>query len=396
MNRVFALLLLVGSVTLGAERAEAEDYSEALREARKLGKRGKLTAALAAAERAVELAEEPLGGRRAAKAAMMAAKLAKGAKDTKTALKWAKRASHLANEDRRQRSRALSYRRSLDKSSRQRARVEALKKADRLAWTRQRWPAVGRSKLAATKRDLRAAARLYRLDGDEQRAFYAETVSMLVSVRSDKRSTRKRSVWMKPAEEWAPYVRKVAHEGLRQAALREKDAEEEATQAHLLNAIHYASKAEQTRRFSRLWILKAACRRYEKEAGAGACAMLGKRVTGAFNFDDPSRRRVRSLTPISIQRSQAQYMPALQDCIRTAVADNPDDPLFDNEKVKIEWAVTAKGGTGEVTLIPGRYDAIFGDCVKERIAWFRYPRARDGESMTVTVPFTMSSRWVQR
>ena len=60
-----------------------------------------------------------------------------------------------------------------------------------------------------------------------------------------------------------------------------------------------------------------------------------------------------------------------------------------NAQIKIGWPVRGDGRTGEVEIEPRRYEAALGPCVRERVSWFRYPRATDGQVHNVVLPFAL-------
>ncbi len=255
---------------------------------------------------------------------------------------------------------------------------------------------IRRPKLRGARREralvqLVEAAAAFRRDGDPQRGLWARSAAAFVLVRSGEDEQGKLL-----AEKLLPnakddYVRRLALEAARRGCIGLREPICEARHAIAVNAIDTARLKPAVRRYRRSRSLRRACRRYEKEAGVGQCAILAHSVTGEYVFDDPSRRRMRSLTPAAISAAQPQFLPLLKACLSEASKNPENADLFEDGDLQIEWVITPRGRAVNPVISPRRYGPVIGDCVAERLQWFRYPRFSDGQRHTVSVPYALSA-----
>jgi hypothetical protein len=366
-----------------------------LAEAERTAKRD-LPAARALIDEAVRLGADPReGGACSARALSLLGALAVREGDHKSATKHYRQAAHRAVEDHALWRTLTQARVSAEARAGRRDRAERIGKLLTLhgqVLVLERRAAVGKAGRAAATKALDEAVAALRTDKDPVRAEWATAVKAKVLALSGEPEQGRAlaAPLAEPSARRPRFVRITAHEAL--AAAAGKDAEAEARAQLSVDALRaeQARRAPAERRFARSPATERACARYEKEAGDGRCAALALAATGEFSFSDPSKARPKkTLGAEELERAQQQYTPVVEACVREAAKAHVDGELFDNAQIKIGWPVRGDGRTGEVEIEPRRYEAALGPCVRERVSWFRYPRATDGQVHNVVLPFAL-------
>ena len=366
-----------------------------LAEAERTAKRD-LPAARALIDEAVRLGADPReGGACSARALSLLGALAVREGDHKSATKHYRQAAHRAVEDHALWRTLTQARVSAEARAGRRDRAERIGKLLTLhgqVLVLERRAAVGKAGRAGAVKTLDEAVAALRADKDPVRAEWATAVKAKVLALSGEPEQGRAlaAPLAEPSARRPRFVRITAHEAL--AAAAGKDAEAEARAQLSVDALRaeQARRAPAERRFARSPATERACARYEKEAGDGRCAALALAATGEFSFSDPSKARPKkTLGAEELERAQQQYTPVVEACVREAAKAHVDGELFDNAQIKIGWPVRGDGRTGEVEIEPRRYEAALGPCVRERVSWFRYPRATDGQVHNVVLPFAL-------
>lgn len=249
---------------------------------------------------------------------------------------------------------------------------------------------VAKAALGSAEREIEAAQAALRADKDAIRAAYAGAVKAKVlawSGESD-RALQLAAQWFAP--ERPPFVREIALEAAVRVAQAKGDLEGEVRFALQLNAVRARNLPPAERRYFRTPALDRICSRWEAKVGAGRCATVAKQLTGEYSFRDWSKLPPKpTLSVQDLELAQAQYLPAIKGCVEDAVKANQETTLFENASINISFTITSLGTTREVEISPRRYDTHLGGCVRERVASFRYPRARDGGVRTVSIPYQL-------
>lgn len=382
--------LLVATPALSAAARMTPECKSALADADRAARKGDPAMARAALDEAARLgADPPEGGECVARVLAKKGELAESPAEAARAYR---RAAHRAVEHQ-------SLWRTLSAARvRAEAKAQHLRTAERvtklIALEAQvaaldRQPAT-RGRAAA----LDDAIAAFRADKDPVRAAWSAAVkAKVLAATGDAAGAR---ALAEPLAGEAPrrprFVRAAAHEALALAAIAVKDPEGEARAALMVDALRaeLAGRSPDERRFSRSKDVERACARYEKSAGDGRCAALAREATGEFSFVDPSRARPRkTMSPDELERVQKQYSPVVESCVREVAKAHVDGELFENASIKVGWSVRGDGRAGEVEIEPRRYEAALGPCVRERVAWFRYPRTTDGQVHSVVLPFQL-------
>lgn len=392
-----AVVVAAGGVADPA-RASAGDLAACrarLAEAERTAKRD-LAAARVLIDEAVRLGADPReGGACSARALGLLGALAVREGDHKRATKHYRQAAHRAVEDHALWRTLTQARVSAEARAGRRDRAERIGQLLTLhgqVLLLERRAAVGKAGRAAAVRTLDEAVAALRTDKDPVRAEWATAVKAKVLALSGEPDEGRAlaAPLAEPAARRPRFVRITAHEAL--AAAAGKDAEAEARAQLSVDALRaeLARRTPAERRFARSPATERACARYEREAGDGRCATLALAATGEFSFSDPSKARPKkTLGSDELERAQQQYTPVVEACVREAAKAHVDGELFDNAQIKIGWPVRGDGRTGEVEIEPRRYEAALGPCVRERVSWFRYPRATDGQVHNVVLPFAL-------
>lgn len=356
---------------------------------------------LASAKRLLDAAEAQRPRRGQAPAAeryellMMRGELALADSDLETAARRFRDASHAAEDDSKRRRRALTQRlRVAEKRKDKRALrlVRELEQRDGEVAQLQRRPRAPPAALAKTEAQLLAAARLYQRDRDAARAAWARSVAVRVRAYSAEDAAAAlahaaRAVHL--VSRLPAYVQLVALEAAAQAARRAAEQDRELDFVLRHNALVHRAVDEAERPFARTKLLSETCARLEKERGPAVCALRSRALTGVWSFQDFSLGAPKSaLSALDLAPANAQYLPAVRDCIETIARENREDELFQAARVKVEWVVSESGRVAELEISPQRYDPYFGECVRSAAAIFRYPRST-GERQTVSVSFEL-------
>ncbi len=419
MRRVILAWVLVLAVTPAvaappAPRMPPECKAALARADRALAK-GDAAAAVAALDEAAPLAaaDPPEGGECTARVLAKRAELATKAGDHAAAARHLRQAAHRTVEQHalwRQLAAARVAAETKAKHPRSAERIGKLPALDAQVAALDRRPAVGKAGLAAAAAQLDEAIAALEADKDPVRAAWARAVEAKVRAASGDAAgaraiaeplaaapdagaaaTRSRATKTRAAPRPA-FVRIAAHEALALVAVAAKDVEGEARAVLSVDALRaeLAGRTPEERRFARSREVERACARYEKAEGEGHCAVLALRATGQLSFSDPSRGRPKKTASTDdIERAQRQYSPVVEACVREVAKSHVDGELFENASIKIGWSVRGDGRTGEVEIEPRRYDPALGPCVRERVAWFRYPRWTDGQVHNVVIPYQL-------
>lgn len=306
-------------------------------------------------------------------------------------------ASHAAEDDTGRRRMAWQQRMKVaraKKSKRSESALNELKRHDEVLRQLWRRPRVAAAALAKAEAELQAAARFYQRDKDSARAAWARALAVRVRAYSGEdpdaalihAAKAVHLVSKQPA-----YVQIAALEAAVQAAKRAGQEERELDYALRHNALVHRTLSEELRPYARTELLAAVCARVEKTKGPAACALRAHALTGAWNFQDFSLGKPRAqLEPQDLAAPNAQYLPAVADCVETIARENVEDELFQEARVKFEWVVSELGRVMELEISPKRYDRYFGECVRSAAGLFRYPRST-GERQTVSVSFDLSA-----
>ena len=352
--------------------------------------------ALAHATRAAQLGRDlPDADLRVATAQRLAGDIELARNKYDAAARWFARAAVSAGGRHALRRKMLLARLAALKKTKQTTKRAAVKHVERIIGTdaklqaRLRRPALTKQPLAALLRDVVEASALYERDRDRDRAAWARAVGAMALVRSKRapEGLERAEAILKPRSPPARYVIEVALEAARHASRATSDIDAEAEYALRLNAIHWRQLDPADRRYRRTRTTHSACFRYERDRGEGACAALAFQVTGEHNFWDPSFLRRQGLSTDDVARSQTQFIPVLNTCLSEAAKLPDNEDLFDDAEMAIAWSIGSDGKTFNVEIAPSRYDPVIGDCVRERVAWFRYPRSTDGQIKSVRVPY---------
>src|SRR5439155_8718056 len=119
-------------------------------------------------------------------------------------------------------------------------------------------------------------------------------------------------------------------------ALASKDTDAAMRALIELNALRFEQMPEGKRRYMRIRGLDAMCQKYDDEHGAGSCARLEHEVTGRWSFTDYSQGKVkRELASDDLDRAHRQFLPAIEDCVRTSA--NANKEIFQNTDLQISW-----------------------------------------------------------
>ena len=318
------------------------------------------------------------------------------------AARYYRTASHLAEDDRKRRRAALGKRALVAtrmKDRRTSARLEELRQHDaelERAWNR---PRVGEKELPKLEAKLQAAARLYQRDRDSARAAWARAIASRARALNAADSVAAlvhASKAVHLVRRLPAFVRIAALEAGVHAARRASQLERELEFALEHNALTNRTLAPELRPFARTRLLQESCARYEKQEGAGACAVRGRLVTGEWSFVDFSTNRPKAvLEPQDLAAPNAQYLPAVKECVEQVARENAEDELFQEAKVTFSWVVAEDGRTREIEYTPKRYERFFGECVGSAAKLFRYPRST-GERQSVSVSFELSAPAVRK
>ncbi len=174
------------------------------------------------------------------------------------------------------------------------------------------------------------------------------------------------------------------------AAAAVNDIEGAARYALLLNAMTNAQLPKEKRRYVRAPYVEAACDRYDRKNGFGSCAVLALKTTGEATLVDRSAGKPQKiLSDAEVARTNREAVPLLQDCIQTAVKEDPD--RFDTGSVELSWGIDRNGRVIEIEVGPRRMKAAVGDCIEERLSWFRYPQSESQELKFVSLSFELTA-----
>jgi hypothetical protein len=368
---------------------------KAIQEAQAALRKADTVAAIAAADRARSLSKDPAeGGEGTATALRVAGEAEMIAKRYLEAAARFRDGAHLSAGNHRL-WRSLMEKRvaALDKATRaeQAGRIKELLKKDEelMRLARSGW--VAKPDLPRAEKALDEAAAALRSDKDLHRASFAQAVKGRVLAYSGEpdRGLELLKPWTKDLAR-PRFIREQAIDGAMRAAASKKDLEAEAGYALQLDALKNEALEPAQRRYTRSSVVQKACDKLEKSQGAGRCAILAKELTGEYSFFDPWRAKPKAtLTSADITAAQEQYLPLLKQCIADVMRARPDDEMFQDAELKVAWAVTSTGTAKEIEVTPKRYDKVFGRCLRERIGWFRYPRAKDGQTHSVSIPYEL-------
>lgn len=388
-----AILLTAAAPPSGAFEAAMRDSQTALTRGDLVGAKNFCREAIEAA--ALDPPSELEAELRAARAHGRCGEIELKAKEPQAALRSFREAGERAGEDRALRKRFLELRAKAAKDAKSPAEVEkseALRKNDERLEAARKRRGLNEKELAALAEELDEAAALYRADGDTGRAELAKAIEILVSVRSGRQNMigEARAIAENPKRGRA--AKKAALEALWSAGEAGKDLELAASSALQLNALAAEQRPPAQRRYVRASGLDALCARYDAEQKkSGACARLEKRVTGDFTFTDLSKVPAKKeLGDAELAKVHAQLLPAIEDCVLTAAKKAVD--TFANSDVEIAWAIQPKGAITDIEITPKRVRSDLEPCIRERLAWARYPRYTSQERKAVRVPYHLDEQ----
>jgi len=372
----FLALLIALAIPLSAEARLTPECKAGLAKADALAKKGNNDEARAALD-GLEKSDPPEGGECTVRVLQRRGDLSD---DPRLKAKLYRQAAHRATDQ-------IALWRTLTQ-----ARIAAEKKAQHPKDAKRL------GELLALERDLRGpkadqAIAAFTRDKDPLRAQWATAMKAKMLAASGDVAGARALAEPLIVEKRSPFVRLAAQEALTQAAIVAKDPEGEARAALVVDALRaeLAGKTPDERRFTRSPAADKACQRYERTAGDGRCAQLAKQLTGDYSFTDFSRGKPKkTVSREQLEQAQKQYSFAIEGCVREAASRNADGELFENATFKIGWSVRPDGRAADVEIEPRRYDPVLGACVKERVAWFRYPRATDGQVQNISIPYALS------
>lgn len=304
-------------------------------------------------------------------------------------------ASHAAEDDPRRRQQALKQRLKVAermKDRRGERLVRELEQHDKEAQELRRRPRVAPAAVAKTEAQLQGAARLYQRDRDAARAAWARTLAVRVRAFSAEDAAAAlvhaaKAVHL--ATRLPAYVQVVALEAATHAARRAGEDDRALDFALRHNELVNRALDEAQRPYARTPLLAETCARLEKERGPALCALRAHALTGVWSFHDFSLGKPRAqLGPEDLAAPNAQYLPAVRECVERIARENREDELFQEARVKFEWVVSEAGRVMDLEISPKRYEAYFGECVRGAAGLFRYPRST-GERQTVSVSFEL-------
>jgi hypothetical protein len=370
---------------------EIQGFDGLMRAARVALWKSDLDQARQLAKRALEESDDPPeGGPHRLKAKELLGDIALKDKKFKVASWHFRDAAHFALDDQRTRTR-LIYRRkaALEKAEDAKGTdwVDQILKHDLRVSGFARAPAVGEKKRAEARAQIGEAIAAYRADKDMARAEWAQAVRALVSVRSGAREEGlEEARAIAASKKGSRTARMLALEASYGGLIAASDVDGAARAMLELNALRFEALPDPRRRYMRARGVDLICAKYEEAHGAGSCTRLEKEVTGRWSFTDFSQGKVRrELTSDDLDRAHRQFLPVIEDCVRTSAQANRD--IFQGSDLQISWSIQPKGNVSDVDITPKRYREEIGPCVEERIAWFRYPRYTSPERKTVTVPY---------
>lgn len=397
-RRVLALTqiaIAISAVLVPASGAAIEPASKAaLARASAALAKGDLPSARQAADEAKKASKDPVeGGEATATALKILGDAAAKEERWSEAIKHYRAAAH-ASADQHRLWRMVNQRRAAahdeaGQDERKKRVVELLSRDAELVRL-SRASAVGKAGLPAAQRSLDEAIASLSRDRDRHRVAFARAVRAKVLASSGEPARALEAARSLTAADQPAFVRRMALEAAVRAAAAQNDLQQEVRFALQLDALLFAAHPAEDRRFMRSDRVRRACKKLEATEGAGRCAGLAKELTGEYSFEDPWRQRPKAtVSAADIDQAQEPYLPLIGACIEAAVRARPDDAMFQDAEVKISWAVTSAGRTTEIEIAPRRYEKVFGACVRERVAWFRYPRGKDGSVQSVSIPYEL-------
>lgn len=392
MRRARWLLLIFGcapSLTALAEEPPRHNFEQLLIAGRFALKKKDYAGAEQSCKEALTATEEPeSGGPRSVKAAKLCAELEVARGDWAAAVRRYRDAQRLALDDLQEHRRLLLLRKNAAKEAKRTPLVQLIDEllaADDDVQVALRRPDRSGGGLQKTLAALDAAQAAFAKDRDQSYGQLIKAVRVLVRARSGQAKEVREEAQRLVAEVLHRPARLAAVEAAFLGAEAAGQVEDAAELAIRLNQVRNAELPERRRRYQRGRELERACRAYEAEKGAGACAKREFELTLSVSFTDYSRdRRKGELSADDLARTHAQALPGLQACVLRIARS--DAERFRDTDLLLSWVIDPEGKPMEVTVAPKRYAEDLKGCA-ELITWFRYPRVSSREPKSVQVPY---------